>query len=128
MVGGPLPPSYRAFLELHNGWSDFDGGLPLLSTEDQSEEWVHDAKQRIRSLFDVSDGPFDTGFVPVMLGEYEDNYLVLDPTKGKDGDGAFIAYDYANVERTFDSFDEFLEHELKSAERRLKKAKPKKKT
>lgn len=32
-VGKPLPPSFRAFLQLHNGWREVDGGVDLLPVE-----------------------------------------------------------------------------------------------
>lgn len=34
-LGQPLPPSYGAFLALHNGWTDFIGEAPLLAVEDR---------------------------------------------------------------------------------------------
>lgn len=33
-LGRPLPPSYRQFLLLHNGWQEIDGGVDLLPIEE----------------------------------------------------------------------------------------------
>ena len=69
-LGKPLPPSYRAFLELHNGWELFDGGLNLLSVEDQDSEWVQEWLKMLAMAFKAVDeeNPFETRAIPVMLG------------------------------------------------------------
>ncbi len=40
LLGKPLPPSYQAFLELHNGWDEFEGDAKILSAEDLNSDWV----------------------------------------------------------------------------------------
>jgi hypothetical protein len=112
----PLPPSYCAFLELHNGWSDFDGGAKLLSTEDQEDVWVKERIKNIGELFFEGDSknPFLNGCIPILLGKEEHNYLVLDPnTVRKDGEMDFIMYDYGQVEECFKNFISFLQDSLK---------------
>ncbi len=115
ILGKPLPPSYRAFLELHNGWSDFSGGAKLLAIEDHERPWV---KRRIRKLGDLlfgddSKNPFVQGAIPILLGEEENSYLVLDPRSvRKSGEMKFVRYDYGQVERTFKDFTSFLRDEL----------------
>jgi SMI1 / KNR4 family (SUKH-1) len=80
IVGKPLPPSYRAFLELHNGWDDFAGGAKLLSVEDHGRAWV---KKRVKDLGDLffendSKNPFLNGAIPILLGwVYVESFLAF---------------------------------------------------
>lgn len=110
-----LPPSYHAFLELHNGWSDFDGGSKLLATEDQEAQWV---KERIKYWSDLieddTENPFQQGAIPVLLGEDENHFLVLDPRSAQEnGEMDFVDYDYGQEHRRFKDFTSFLENSLK---------------
>jgi SMI1 / KNR4 family (SUKH-1) len=115
-LGSPLPPSYLAFMRLHNGWSDFDGEAQLLGSEDQTKEWVAKKIKSIGSLFyeDKSAvNPFSHGSIPVLLGKDENNYVVLDPTTARsDGEMDFVQYEFTEEERRFPDFGSFLEHEL----------------
>lgn len=115
ILGRPLPPSYRAFLERHNGWADFQGGARLLSVEDHQRPWVAERIRDISDLFfeDAADNPFRNGMLPVLLGEDENNYLVLDPsTVRADGEMDFVMYDYGEEEERFETFTTFLEDTL----------------
>jgi hypothetical protein len=126
ILGSALPPSYRSFLELHNGWGDFDGGAKLLSIEDQGRSWV---KQRVRELgellFEDDDkNPFLHGCMPILLGEDENNYLVLDPsTVRKNGEMDFIMYDYNQEEERFPDFTSFLQYSLRLTRELIKEEK-----
>src|SRR2546430_1214868 len=81
-LGKALPPSYRAFLELHNGFVNFIGNQNLLAVEDQ-DDWAEGELDRIGDLFDEfgGDNPFERGAIPVELGKGAAIYLVLDPSK-----------------------------------------------
>ena len=50
-LGIQLPPSYAAFLGLHNGWMDFVGTAMLLPAEEYDQPWVASRISRIRSPF-----------------------------------------------------------------------------
>lgn len=123
ILGKPLPPSYRAFLELHNGWSNFAGGAKLLSVEDQTSAWV---KKRVKDLGDLlfeddDKNPFLQDAVPILLGKDENSYLVLDPNKvRKDGEMDFVMYDYGEAERRFKDFTSFLRHDFKLMQELIK--------
>jgi SMI1 / KNR4 family (SUKH-1) len=116
ILGKPLPPSYRDFLKLHNGWSDFHGGAKLLAVEDHGSKWV---KQRIKEIGDLffeddSDNPFQQGMLPVLLGKDENSYLVLDPSVvRKNGEMDFVRFDYSQEEKRFKDFTSFLHNESK---------------
>src|SRR3954453_21247224 len=67
ILGKSLPPSYRAFLELHNGWSHFDGGAKLLAVEDHESKWAKERLQAFaRGFEDVAENPFEIGAIPVL--------------------------------------------------------------
>jgi hypothetical protein len=48
-LGFSLPPSYRTFLSLHDGWEGFEGDIRLLSiremTRGEYAEWIKEVKQ-----------------------------------------------------------------------------------
>ncbi len=109
--GGPLPPSYRAFLELHNGWEHFSGDARLLSVEDQSRPWVQARLAEFSGLlqeFGTSD-PISDGCIPVYLGETEQDFALIDPrTRGADGEMAVLQYDLTEEVHRHSTFAEYL--------------------
>jgi hypothetical protein len=116
LLGAPLPPSYLAFLTLHNGWDKFVGGAKILAIEDQHSAWV---KKRIDDLdtffYEDQDveNPFGVGAIPIMLGRDEEGYLVLDPRQVRDdGEMDFVQFDLIDEEQRFDTFTAYLSHRL----------------
>ena len=116
ILGKALPPSYHAFLELHNGWRNFNGGAKLLAVEDQTSSWVEKRKEDLDELFyedEDNENPFNNGAIPILLGEDESDYLILDPNSlHQDGEMIFIAYDYTEEEERFTDFSSFLQQQL----------------
>jgi SMI1/KNR4 family protein SUKH-1 len=116
ILGKPLPPSYRAFLELHNGWKKFVGGARLLAVEDQESAWVKKRLEDLDTLFfedEEAENPFKEGVIPVLLGEDERSFLVLDPrTFRQNGEMDFVQFDLTEEERRFEDFTSFLQHKL----------------
>lgn len=123
ILGKSLPPSYRAFLELHNGWSHFDGGAKLLAVEDHEGEWVKDRWETFANGFEdieVEDNPFEIGAIPVLLGPDEYNFLVLDPRKvRKNGEMDFVMYYYSEEEDRFEDFTSYLQDYLEVKRRSI---------
>lgn len=115
MLGKPLPPSYRAFLELYNGFEGFMGDQHLLAVEDQEAGWVQVELERIGDLFEEfgGDNPFEKGAIAVELGKDAPIYLVLDPTKvRKNGEMDFVEYDDTEQQARFKDFISFLQSKL----------------
>lgn len=113
-LGKPLPQSYRAFLERHNGWSDFEADGKLLATSDHNAEWVQEKIQYWNELWDTdSDNPFEHGALPVMLGESLNHFLVLDPRRiDENGKLLFVVYDYMHEETCYHDFLAYLQNRL----------------
>ncbi len=117
-LGMPLPESYREFLKLHNGWSDFDAGGKLLSTHDHNSKWVKDKIEFWSDLWpDDEDNPFDNGAIAVMFGEDLSHFLVLDPSRvKKNGKVDFIEFEDMYESDTYKDFTEYLEFALETLE------------
>jgi hypothetical protein len=124
LLGRPLPPSYKAFMELHNGWSDLAGDAKLLAVEDHGREWVQERLDDMEELFDEFGpvNPFAQGAIPVLLGEDSQSVLYVDPrTERADGEMDFVALDIVEEERRFNDFTAFLTHKLELLERLIAK-------
>lgn len=115
-LGFKLPADYRAFLTLHNGWSDFDGEGKLLAIEDHSSDWTQEIITNWSEIWDSEDpNPFTEGAIPIMLGEDIENFLVMSPTKRNiSDDPMFFLYNNMEIEESFDSFGEYLALELET--------------
>lgn len=116
LIGQTAPPSYRAFLDLHNGWSEFQGNGKLLAVADHGSEWVKAATDMIDTNFAEFDmrSPFEEGAIPVMLGESIQDYLVLDPrTMRSNGEMDFVYYVLTEEGQRFEDFYAFLRNNLR---------------
>ena len=115
ILGKTLPPSYRAFLELHNGFEGFSGNEKLLAVEDQESGWVQGEIEKFSDLFDEhgGDDPFKRGSIPVKLGKDAPTYVVLDPSKvRKNGEMDLVEYEYTEEQDRYKDFVSFLQSEL----------------
>ncbi|WP_210168306.1 SMI1/KNR4 family protein [Mesorhizobium sp. 1M-11] len=117
-LGIPLPESYREFLTLHNGWSDFDAGGKLLATHDHNSKWV---KEKIEFWGDLwpaeEDNPFENGALPVMFGEDLSHFLVLDPSRvKKNGKIDFVEYEDMYESDVYKDFADYLGFKLETLE------------
>lgn len=110
-LGKPVPPSYRAFLELYNGFESISGNRSLLAVEDQGAGWVQVELENIGDLFEEfgDDNPFEKGAIPVELGQDARGYLVLDPRKvHENGEMDFVKYDFTQEQDRYGDFVSFL--------------------
>jgi hypothetical protein len=93
-LGRPLPPSYEAFLRLHNGWTDFIGEAPLLRAQDRHEPWFARRLARVRAHlteFDMAGLP-EHAFLVVLHPDV--STLVYIDTSGPTRDGEFETVEY----------------------------------
>lgn len=115
----PLPPSYRAFLEQHDGWLGYTGGAMLLPTEEHDAPWVSKRQKAYRDHFAEF---FDVGLLQdaffVMMGEDEPNFVFMDlakPTGG--GEFEVVHFDMIVGELgRYASFIEYLEAKARTCE------------
>ena len=105
-LGFELPPSYRAFLELHNGMTNYQGTHLLLGTEDHQGAWVQEQMDFYRDCDQVE--PFEAGAVPLIVAEADDgisNFWAFDPNgKNEDGELAVVDWDHGYEENRYTSF------------------------
>lgn len=114
ILGKPLPPSYRIFMELHNGWSKFIGDAKLLAVEDHGSDWVKERLLALATLFaDFGENPFEEGAIPVLLGNTAKEFLIVDPrTVRENGEMDFVSFDICHEEDRFKDFTSFLQENL----------------
>jgi len=115
LLGKALPPSYKAFMELHNGWDDFEGEFQILSVEDRQGAMVKARVVELGGFFveQELENPFATWGFLVALGVTGGRLAFLDPrTVRADGEMDLVAFEYTQEEHRFGSFAEFLRHDL----------------
>jgi hypothetical protein len=110
-LGRPLPPSYRAFLSMYNGWRmGVDGATDLLSVEEMLDgpraervrEW-----RRLSQKYDEDD--LVTRALVIGMSEIVPTRALLDPeTIDANGEWALVDY-YHGVEQVHPSFLNWLE-------------------
>ena len=114
-MGAPLPPSYRAFLELHDGWRGFTGGLDILSSNERNDTTY---TQNIASLLDAHSDIAEAERVPAqaiyVAASKDDSSLVyLDPRERRpDGEMAVVEYGREGEADRHESFAAFLQSHL----------------
>ena len=113
-LGFSLPPSYRAFLEMHNGMANYQNTHLLLGTEDHQGQWVQTQMDFYRDADQVE--PFEAGTVPLIVGKADDgihNFWAFDPNDvNADGELAVVDWDYGCEEDRYASFLELLRDEV----------------
>ena len=113
-LGGTIPPSYRAFLELHNGWENLAGDAKILAVEDHGSKWVKKRLDWLSVLFyDQGDDPLEKGAIPLLLGPDAREVVLLDPSvRHKNGELDLVDYDLVREVRRFPDLVKYLEAKL----------------
>ena len=125
-IGRPLPPSYRAFLEVHDGWPRFFEDATLLGT---AHLGIRLYEQAARAAFDAAETPVPEVGPPsrakrqVLIPFGADLqattlFAFVAPTERVTGELGVVAWiNEIGVRR--DSFDDFLELVLELCEAEL---------
>lgn len=124
-AGLTLPPDYRAFLELHNGWLGFSGEHHLLSAEQMADAaFVHSIAETKAVLREDKNSTFHGDGLVIVASQSGDMLVVIAPTTQRaDGTADVIQGDCRVGEfKRSPSFLAFLEGRLQLLERRLEKA------
>jgi hypothetical protein len=111
-IGHVLPPSYRTFLSLYNGWRMVDGETDLLSTDemlggrraDRIREWQQNAAK-------WGDEVGGHGLV-IGFSDISQSRVILDPRKVAPDDEWRLFENYKDEEQEYDSFLEWLEQSV----------------
>jgi len=118
-LGATLPPSYRAFLGLHNGWTDFTGGAMILPSEEFDKPWVDQRTKRIHEHIREFEQPglLKNAFF-IMLGEDEPDFVYFDKSKrSPEGEMEVVHWDMVQGELDrYPDFAAFLEDQAKTME------------
>jgi cell wall assembly regulator SMI1 len=107
-LGQKLPPSYRQFLLLHNGWRMASGAMDLLSVTEMLIGSRHDRVQKRQQQEGRVDPVAASGLV-VGSADITPTMLLLDPdTVDENGEWLVIRY-HKGPEQTYASFLDWLE-------------------
>jgi hypothetical protein len=118
-VLGKLPTGYRSFLEVHDGWADFEGDLKILATTDHGSDWFNAVVREKGGLFASLEGhnPLADWAMPILLGPTSSRTIAYDSRRIlADGECEVVSFDYTQEEQRFPGFVAFLEHELEVTE------------
>ena len=112
--GFPLPPSFRAFLLLHDGWPDFLGDAAILGTGWRKLDWTDEALEALEAPFEEfgQEDPLANRAVPVLLGV--DAFVSLFLWPPDLSRQPFHEYQYSELLAEHADFDAFLQGSLDS--------------
>jgi len=104
-----LPPSYKEFLLLHNGWIEFDVSMYLFSCEELIEYYNSEEEKEYKTIaIEESGDNFIKDCIIIGKSEVNSSWYLLDINRKYDnGEYAIIEYEYEELE-TFKNFTEFL--------------------
>ena len=126
VAGFTLPPDYRAFLELHNGWRGFSGENDLLSAEQMGPGDMARSIADTRSVQEELDDPARNGFI-ISASISGSDIAFIDPaTRRPDGTADVVRWDPRALEyQRSPSFIAYLEHYIEVLERLIAKERAK---
>ncbi|MFT3717336.1 SMI1/KNR4 family protein [Pseudorhodoferax sp.] len=126
VAGFPLPPDYRAFLELHNGWHEFVGENDILAAEQMTPGAMADSIADTRSIQEENDDPALRGFI-INASISGSDIAYIDPaTQRPDGTADVVRWDpRAREYHRSPSFMAYLEHHVELLQRRIAKERAK---
>jgi hypothetical protein len=118
-TGVVLPPSYRAFLCVHNGWRRFAGDSHMLSAGDHGAQWVAAALAERRWL---SEDQSLLTLVPVLLGTSPSSLAAfLDPgVVAPDGEMDVVLTDGNQLLTRYPGFLPFLDEHGRHLDRAIR--------
>lgn len=112
LIGRALPPSYRAFLSLYNGWRMVDGETDLLSTDEmlsgRRAEKIREWQGNAAKWGDEIGGK---GLV-IGFSDISQSRIILDPRKVSEDNEWPLYENYKDEELQYDSFLDWLEQSV----------------
>jgi hypothetical protein len=125
-AGFELPPDYRAFLELHNGWQGFSGENALLSAEQMMSGPMRSSIAETKDIQRETDDSAINGFV-INASISGSDIAYIDPsTRKPDGIADVVRWDPRMREyKRFPSFTAYLAGQVDLLERLIAKERAK---
>ena len=119
-LGYKLPPTYRTFLLLHNGWEGFKGDQKLLSTEDhQKGPYAKTVRDLKRQAFEDGDALIVEGLVICIESGNTTSCVVIDTSEtDRRGEMEVAVWELEEVGR-YKDFLEFLKATAKILEKSI---------
>jgi predicted DNA-binding WGR domain protein len=110
-LGYKLPPSYREFLQIHNGWQQFWGGTWIAGVSGKALSCV---RGRVRSATSALEHADWNPTTHLVLGA-SDNYgfLVFDANAAPNGERRVLDCPRGFAENTFESFADLVAVQLR---------------
>lgn len=106
-LGMRLPPSYRHFLSLHDGWIDVDLGSNLLNVRALVDFNRSQAEAALDPILDEIERDTTEGLI-VFGTTKSDNSMFIFDSKKTDEFGEWAVIDYDAEEGMLDEYDNFL--------------------
>ena len=118
-LGRPLPPDYRTFLSLHDGWPGFVGDNDILSTSQllggKMRERVAQIKAQMKS---EEDHRAAHGFI-IVASLFNWHVVYFDVDKKRNNGGLDVVFWDHGPEERFRSFLAYLKDKIKTFEGRV---------
>ena len=117
LLGGPIPESYRAFLELHNGWKNFSGDAHIISIADRQSQHTGGSIEAFKRL-GVEEGDDAIKHAFVVVGSDASQYLAFfDMKSAHNGEMDVVEWTYERGEiARHPDFARYLQHQLRAVE------------
>ena len=109
-VGASLPPSYREFLALHNGWQCFWGSMWIGGVDGKSRAYVQARLREGKSHLRTAD--WDPRSALVLGADDNGGFLVFSAQADKNGERKVLDCPRGFTENTFASFADLLATQL----------------
>lgn len=111
VLGKALPPSYRTFLELYDGWRMVDGGVDLLSIAEQLWTRRTEIKDWQKRMLEAGDHVAGSALVIGVSRVTPTRYLLDPALVSADGEWRFVQHHKAE-EADLPSFLDWLEESV----------------
>lgn len=111
-LGQRLPPSYREFLLLHNGWKMVDGVTDLLPVEDLLDGPQAEKIAAWQRKADPVTDPVAASGVVIGWADVNQTRILLDPSDATDDGEWRLVQHYKDEEAEYDSFIHWLEESI----------------
>lgn len=113
-----LPPSYRAFLSLYNGWHGVPGcgGADLLGAAGHRDPHVQNTLRWKSDMFNEfeASNPIEAGAIPLAIGD-DRNMILLEGPARADGEMDVVKYYLTGEEGRFSDLLAYFQDALRQA-------------